>query len=433
MTATERKKAIAEYIERTEPVMTGIKIMYHGERKTFSAYLIPLEFLVYNPYNGRIGSVVKSYERQNHTIDNENVDDIKLIEKFLWESKPEANKKTRESLLENHQEKFGIITAEGLIIDGNRRASLLNSLRRDEKIDPMKKGHCDFFLTIVLPIDADKKEILRLETTYQMGEEAKVDYNPIEKYLKCKDLEDAGFTRKEIARFMDESEANVKMYLSVLELMNEYLENYGYNGMYTVLPGTNEDSFQKLNSALNGYCAGNVSCMWDFDPEVDTNDLKIIAFDYIRAGFDQTKFRDIIRKPTSSTPAASFFGCKNIWESFRDRHFREVDPITDGEESVETIIQNANPEDDIARMLRMRDNLWRQNTHAIIEENFGKSSEKLRNKQEADNPLKLLQKALDTLNDVDTTQPTFLEDPQVLKCIKEIGQVVWEYKKMLEK
>ena len=33
----------------------------------------------------------------------------------------------------------------------------------------------------------------------------------------------------------------------------------------------------------------------------------------------------------------------------------------------------------------------------FIEENFGKSSEKLRNKQEADNPLKLLQKVLDTL------------------------------------
>ena len=195
--------------------------------------------------------------------------------------------------------------------------------------------------------DADKKEIIRLETTYQMGEEEKVDYNPIEKYLKCQDLRDAGFTTQEISRFMGDSESNVKMYLAVLQLMNEYLENYGYTGMYTVLPSTNEDSFQKLYGAVKGYRAGNVSCMWDFDPEVDTTDLKLIAFDYIRAGFDQTKFRDIIRKPTSTTPAASFFGCKDIWESFKERHFSQIDPVTDAEESVESILQNANPEDDV--------------------------------------------------------------------------------------
>ena len=433
MTAAERKQAIADYISKTNPAMTGIKIMYHGDRTTFDAYLIPLDLLIYNPYNGRIGSVVKSYERQNHKIDPENSEDVLLIEKFLWESKIEANKKTMQSLLDDHQEKFGIITAEGVIIDGNRRASLLNRIRKDDSIDPMKKQHCDYFLTIVLPIDADKKEILRLETTYQMGEDAKVDYNPIEKYLKCQDLQEAGFTTKEIARFMGDTETNVKMYLAVLQLMNEYLENYGYTGMYTVLPNTNEDSFQKLNGALKGYRAGNVSCMWDFDPEVDTTDLKLIAFDYIRAGFDQTKFRDIIRKPTSSTPAASFFGCKDIWESFRDRHFSQIDPVTDAEESVEAILQNADPEDDVARLLRKRDNAWKTKVHASIEENFGKSSEKLRNKQEADNPLKLLQKALDALSDIDTTQQTFQEDPQVLECIREIGKIVWEYKKMLEK
>jgi hypothetical protein len=433
MTAAERKQAIADFIKITEPAMTGIKIMYHGERKTFDAYLIPLDLLVYNPYNGRIGSVVKSYERQNHKINNENPEDVLLIEQFLWESKIEANKKTMQSLLDDHQEKYGIITAEGVIIDGNRRASLLNRIRKDTNIDPMKKQHCEYFLAIVLPIDADKKEILRLETTYQMGEDAKVDYNPIEKYLKCQDLRDAGFTTQEISRFMGDSESNVKMYLAVLQLMNEYLENYGYTGMYTVLPSTNEDSFQKLHGALKGYRAGNVSCMWDFDPEVDTTDLKLIAFDYIRAGFDQTKFRDIIRKPTSTTPAASFFGCKDIWESFKERHFSQIDPVTDAEESVESILQNANPEDDVARLLRKRDNAWKTKVHASIEENFGKSNEKLRNKQEADNPLKLLQKVLDTLSDIDTSQQSFQEDPQVLECVREIGRKVWEYKKMLEK
>ncbi len=131
-------------------------------------------YLVYNPYNGRIGSVVKSYERQNHQLNPEDPGDKKIIEKFLWDSKPEANKKTRERLLKEHQQKHGIVTADGMIIDGNRRASLLNSIMADDTIPFNEKSHCQFFIAIMLPEGADKKEILALETTYQMGEDAKL-------------------------------------------------------------------------------------------------------------------------------------------------------------------------------------------------------------------------------------------------------------------
>lgn len=439
MTAQERKTALSnlQNSEITRPVMTGIQIMYHGERKTFDAYNIPLDYLVYNKYNGRIGSVVKSYERQNHTLDPECEEDIKIIEKFLMESKKDANRKTRKSLLEEHQQKYGIVTAEGIIIDGNRRASLLNDLRRDESISPNIKQHCNYFLAIILPVDADRKEILRLETTYQMGEDAKVDYNPIEKYLKCKDLLDEGFSREEIATFMGETKSNgdpnttiIDMYLGVLKLMDEYLQNYHYDGMYTLLD-KNEDSFQKLHSALKGYTSGSVVSMWDYDPEIDTNDLKLIAFDYIRSGFDQTDFRNIITKPSAGNPNRSFFGCQDIWTSFRDYHFEHIDPITDAEESVDEIIRSANGAD-VTRLLRARDNAWQKKAMGLMTGNYNRSKDKLDNKQAADNPLKLLQKALDVLESVDTEQPSFKNDENVRQCVKKLNSLIWEYKKMLE-
>lgn len=43
---------------------------------------------------------------------------------------------------------------------------------------------CKYFLAIILPDDAEEKDIQQLETIYQMGEDDKLDYNPIEKYLK---------------------------------------------------------------------------------------------------------------------------------------------------------------------------------------------------------------------------------------------------------
>lgn len=430
MNAQERKAALANLQNEAKPCMTGIPLLYHGERRTFDAYEIPLDYLVYNKLNGRIGSAVKSFERQNHTLNPEDEKDVKIIEEFLLESKKDANKKTRQSLLDEHQQKYGIVTAEGIIIDGNRRASLLNSLRRDEAINPNKKQHCNYFIAIILPVDADRKEILRLETTYQMGEDAKVDYNPIEKYLKCKDLSDEGFTREEIASFMGDTKANIDMYLGVLKLMDEYLQSYHYDGMYTLLD-KNEDSFQKLYSALKGYSSGSVASMWDFDPETDTNDLKMIAFDYIRCGFDQTDFRDIIIKPSTSNPNRSFFACKDIWEVFRDEHFKNVDPVTNEEEAVDSIIQNAHG-DDITRLLRARDNRWKSRVLASMKNNYYRSKDKLNNKQEADNPLKLLQKALDVLKSIDTEQSSFKSDANVKQCVKEINSLIWEYKKMLE-
>lgn len=170
MNATERKAKLKEFTNHPEKACrTGIPITYHGSIITLDAYEIPLEYLVYNPYNGRIGSVVKSYERQNHQLNPEDPDDKHIIEQFLWDSKPEANKKTKERLLKEHQQRHGIVTADGMIIDGNRRASLLNNIMADESIPFNEKGHCKYFIAIILPEGADKKEILALETTYQMG------------------------------------------------------------------------------------------------------------------------------------------------------------------------------------------------------------------------------------------------------------------------
>lgn len=417
MTPEERKQQLLKIKEGGKPYMTGIPLVYHGEREQFDVYQIPLSILTYNPYNGRIGSEVKSYERQNHQLDPTKPEDIAIIEKFLWESKEQANKKTMLSLLNDHQQKFGIVTADGKIIDGNRRACLLNKLWRDDKIEVSKKKHCEWFYAIILPVDADKKEILRLETTYQMGEDAKVDYNPIEKYLKCGDLREAGFTVDEIALFMGVQKTEVQTYLKTLELMDDYLETYGYDGMYTQLDG-NEDSFLKLDAALRKYNAGNVSSMWDYSPESDTSDLKLCAFDYIRLGFEQTDFRDIIRTPSKSN--SSFFANKEIWGSFRDKHFEIVEGVE--EEPVAELVKK-NPNADLKRLLRIRDSNWRKKVDEGLRGNYIVHKDKLSNKQEAAEPLRLLAKALDALKSVDTGAVSFLSEREgIAHKIQEIQE-----------
>ena len=67
-----------------------------------------------------------------------------------------------------------------------------------------------------------------------MGEDAKVDYNPIEKYLKTRDLRESGFMNEDIADFMGITKAQVKENLEVLDLIDDYLSTYGYDGIYTM-------------------------------------------------------------------------------------------------------------------------------------------------------------------------------------------------------
>ena len=428
MTSEQRKSALAR-LQEGSPSMTGITLTYHGERRKFNAYDIPLSILTYNPYNGRIGAEVKSYERQHHVLNPDKPEDIAVIEKFLWDSRPDANQRTFDSLIVDHQQKFGIVTADGKIIDGNRRASILNRIWRDPKIPPNEKQHCQFFQAIILPTDADKKEILRLETTYQMGEDAKVDYGPIEKYLKAGDLADENISNEEIASCMGITVKEVGQYLRVLKLMNDYLDEYGYTGIYTMLDGR-EDSFLKLEAALRGYKSGGVSKMWGYDAESDVSDLKTIAFDYIRLGLDQQDFRDIIRKPTAKkADTASFFANEEVWREFSEAHFAATDSVS--EVSVDDLIAK-NPNGELKRLMRARDEKWREAVTDKMMENFGRMRDKILNKEQSAEPLKLLNKALMALSSVDTGSESFRGDQEIVTCLDQIMQVAAEYKKKVQ-
>ena len=126
--STRKAKLIELQANENNVAMTGIPLRYKGETRTVKVYRIPLDYLIYNKYNGRIGTDVLSYERQNGILDAEKDEDRTLIERFLYESKKERNETTLKSLQQNRQQRYGIVTADGTIVDGNRRAMLLNRL-----------------------------------------------------------------------------------------------------------------------------------------------------------------------------------------------------------------------------------------------------------------------------------------------------------------
>ena len=111
----------------------SMEVYYKGKRQKLPVYEIDLDYLIYNPYNGRIASRVKSYEKQNKPLDATNIEDIKIIEQFIEDASSGSNKNTFESLFTQGQLRYGIVTKDGVIIDGNRRALLLRRVAEKKK------------------------------------------------------------------------------------------------------------------------------------------------------------------------------------------------------------------------------------------------------------------------------------------------------------
>lgn len=408
---------------RKKPQYSSMEVMYGGHRVLLPVHSIPLDVLIYNKYNGRIASMVKSYEKQHRTL-NAAVDEDKLIiEKFLWQSNPGRNKITQADLEERKQLRYGIVTRDGVIIDGNRRAFLLG---RNAKSNRELPG---YFLAVILDdtLDGNAKEIMRLETSYQMGEDEKLGYNAIEKYLRCKDLGEQGFLVDEIAKMMSEDEDIIEKWNRTMLLMDSYLQSLSYDGIYTRLDDT-EGLFVDLEQYLQKYNRETALATWAYEKN-DVSDLRVIFFDLIRARYsgDGKQYRSL-GKPSKKD---SYFCNEEVWSSFRDFHFKNIDPITEAEKTVDEY-REQNPTGDLDEILKQRDKDWETSVLPKIKENFGKSQRRLDDFNAKSKPLELLTRALTTLETIDTEAEAFWNDSKVEEAVAKINSLTYELKKIIK-
>lgn len=310
----EEIKRVIALTKSNENELLKIERMWRGKLKTFTVYDIPLGLLVYNKYNGRILSRTKSLEAQKEIIDVSSKEGSEKIARLLWESKESANENTLKDLTKYGQKEIAMITTDGVIIDGNRRTMLLN---RIDKFDYLK--------TIVLPVSStdDPLEIERLETSFQMGSDEKLSYNPIEKYIKSKTLLEKltnGIDSiskesaiKKIADWMQEKNKKIIDYLNIMQVMDDYLEYHDYNNLYIQLD-KKEDPCIFLNKWIQSLSSAESAKGFDGYTKNDVDDLKCICFDFIRAGYEGKEFRIIAEGHREN----HFFGNEDIWRSFRD-------------------------------------------------------------------------------------------------------------------
>ncbi len=320
----DAKSAIKKIVEDDGNIIkTGITLPIRRGQK-FNVYRIPLDLLVPNVLNDRISWKIREYESEHDkklSIDNDV--DVDFLYSTIYAEHPNENKKTLKDLAMNGQQVDGVITNDGIIIDGNRRATLLRELFNGAAAK-FNKSVEDFryFNAIVLPEDCDPKEIMALETMIQIAADQQVSYNRICLYIKVDNLLNAGYNYTQIKDYMGlKNEKEVENKHEVYNLMVKYLEHIGKPNHYTLLDGL-EDQFLNTIKVFKKMEQGDYEAQWDYTQE-DVADFKMVCFDYMRAKFEGKKYRSILVGKPSKTDGV--FIEKHVWDNFLEHHNNIID------------------------------------------------------------------------------------------------------------
>lgn len=218
---------LKEGIEKNYVIKTDQrkKLTIEGQPIVYDVYKIDLNALYYNDKNDRIATWISKYKAEHNneefnTNDRENYNNI--IQEFIVDSNQGAIDRTQSNIDLIGQQEPGVVLNDGRIIDGNRRYTCLRRLKEQ---NAMANG---YFEAIILNYDLkhNEKQIKMLELSIQLGEDTKVDYNPIDRLVGIyNDLIDKKLlTVKEYADATNEKTSEIDKKIELANLMVDYLD-----------------------------------------------------------------------------------------------------------------------------------------------------------------------------------------------------------------
>lgn len=228
-------------------------------------YWVPVELLRYRKDNGRISAEVASYEKEHGLLDETHQETQDVIKNMLKENDIEKNEELKYSMLHERQREPAIITADGFLINGNRRKMIIETLSEEERLKfPDMR-------VVILPGEDDPGgpptllEIEQIENRYQHQSEGKAEYSNFNTALSMKRKIELGMSlieqlkddpiyagrpdkkfKKELQRFEDD-------YLKPLECIDRYLAHLGRPGLYNTIASGVGDREGRWQAFLDYY------------------------------------------------------------------------------------------------------------------------------------------------------------------------------------
>ena len=275
---------------------------------------VPIELLRFRKDNGRISSDVLSYEKNKEVLLEESKKAQDILRGFLENKDPEKTTELTQSIKHTGQQQPAIITADGFLINGNRRKMALDNLFYNENNETFK-----WMKVVILPGKNEEggpptlKEIEQIENRYQLQSEGKSEYYNFDRALSIRRKIAVGMSveeqLKDDPKFADLSQKDFKKevkryteeFLAPLECIDEYLETLGRSGLYdTVSTGISDREgrwqafldFSKFKGKLDNGNKRRAMCI----EEDEIGDVLDVAYKIIRQReFPGTKAHYIMR------------------------------------------------------------------------------------------------------------------------------------------
>lgn len=226
-----RAEEIREMVEeRLKQAMTenGAKVTvdWRGEQKHLYVISMPLDKLYYNPYTHRI--------RAQRTLDPER---NRILEEDPWShaaqsyleellrrkpSNPDQTDPDYTALVEElknfGQREPGIISPDGIIVDGNTRCAALRELG----VENVRVG--------VLPPDTTPRDINNVELALQLRRDKRREYSYINRLIAIEEELANGRREEDVAREFNIRVKTLRQDRWVYQLINEAIERSRTNG-----------------------------------------------------------------------------------------------------------------------------------------------------------------------------------------------------------
>lgn len=172
-----------------------------------------------------------------------------LLYRLSLKGKAESVVPVSEVLETEGQREALLITAGGVVVNGNRRLAAMRELY-DQGSKHSRFSHID---VLVLPADATVEEIVDIEANLQAVPETKLDYDWIGEAQLINRLVNMGRTPKVVADQLKRKEKDIKYAIQTLAEADLYLkEAPGTQGSYSEIREDAEQLFGDLPKLLEG-------------------------------------------------------------------------------------------------------------------------------------------------------------------------------------
>jgi len=231
---SERAGAIDAYLSSHPDTEIGRwPLEIGGQKEILPFYRFPIkDLLCYNVNNGRLAMDVREWEKVNgRKLDATLAEDYEIIRQMLLNLDKDKTSLLKEDIHKKNQMEPGVITHDGFVVNGNRRMAVLEELHIEEPT-----GKWLFLEAVRLPATITEKDIWKIEAGLQLSKDKIAEYHPVNELLKIKQGINAGLSIDEIAASMyGRNPDEIKESLARLQLIDNFLDFFNQPGNYGLI------------------------------------------------------------------------------------------------------------------------------------------------------------------------------------------------------